>query len=65
MSENCQRCSFAEIVPKWRKRPRTSKWEEAGDIYECRRLPLFYLKLPTDWCGEFSPLNPMEAGRGD
>lgn len=55
MGETCETCRFADKVPKWRKRPRTSKWEQATDIFECRRLPVFYLKLPADWCGEHSP----------
>ena len=60
MSGTCATCRFAEIAPKWRNGPHASKWEAATDIFECRRLPVFYLKLPTDWCGEYQP---KEEGR--
>lgn len=53
MADKCETCRFALLVPNWRKRPRASRWEAAIEIYECRRLPMFHLKLPTDWCGEY------------
>lgn len=60
MSEDrCETCRYAELVPKWRKRPGHPRWEPPSRIYECRRRSVFYLKLHSDWCGEHTPKGPL------
>ena len=53
----CEDCAYSVLVPKWRMRPRSSKFEKATKAFECVRMPMPVLKLPDEWCGEFEPAN--------
>lgn len=61
MGRCCENCAYALLVPKWKMRPRSSKFEKSTKVFECVRMPMPVLKLPADWCGEFSPGDNRKA----
>lgn len=62
MGETCETCRFGRFRPEVMFADLPGVVSRHAKV-RCRRYPDERKKQPDDWCGEFSPLNPMEAGR--